>query len=234
MTLPRAALVLLAAGSGTRAGHDVNKVFLPLGGQPVVSWSLRRAAEVPAIERVVLVVADTDRDRAQMAVAQTDMRSRVDVVIGGATRHASERRALSAIAEEIRAGEIEIVVMHDAARPQAEAALFAEVISVAAEHGGALPAVAQPGLVPLTSDGAEGVELDDVVAVQTPQAFRARPLLSAYEQAERDGYVGTDTAGCVERYTDLPVHCVPGSATNIKITFREDLAVAEQLRTRPR
>ena len=68
-----------------------------------------------------------------------------------------------------------------------------------------------------------------VVAVQTPQAFRARPLLEAYRLAEADGFVGTDTASCMERYTDVPVLCVDGDAGNIKITFPEDLFLAERL-----
>jgi len=229
VTSTRAALVLLAAGSGTRVGHDVNKVFLPLAGQPVVSWSLRRAAEVPAIVRRVLVVAESDRDLAMSVITQESSGGAVEVAIGGATRHESEWRGLAAIADEIRNAEIDVVVMHDAARPLAETAVFADVVAQAALYGGAVPARPQPGLVPLALDRAVDPRLDDVVAVQTPQAFRALPLLTAYEQAERDGFVGTDTASCVERYTDLAVHCVPGSAENIKITFRDDLALAERL-----
>ena len=68
-----------------------------------------------------------------------------------------------------------------------------------------------------------------LVGVQTPQVFRAGPLLQAYESAAADGFTGTDTAGCVTTYTDLPVHGVPAPATNLKITFIEDLAVAERL-----
>ena len=68
-----------------------------------------------------------------------------------------------------------------------------------------------------------------MVAVQTPQAFLAAPLLAAYRQAAADGFVGTDTASCIERYTDLPVRCVPGDAGNIKITFPDDLFLAERL-----
>jgi 2-C-methyl-D-erythritol 4-phosphate cytidylyltransferase len=65
--------------------------------------------------------------------------------------------------------------------------------------------------------------------VQTPQAFRAVPLLDAYRCAEADGFTGTDTAACVATYTDLPVCAVPGRATNLKVTFAEDLALAERL-----
>jgi 2-C-methyl-D-erythritol 4-phosphate cytidylyltransferase len=69
------------------------------------------------------------------------------------------------------------------------------------------------------------------VTVQTPQAFRAAPLLQAYQEASA-AFAGTDTASCVERYTDLVVRWVPGSADNIKITFPHDLAVAEHLMAR--
>ena len=68
-----------------------------------------------------------------------------------------------------------------------------------------------------------------LVGVQTPQAFRAQPLLDAYRRADRDGFTGTDTAACVAQYTDLAIHGVPGPATNLKITFAEDVALAARL-----
>jgi 2-C-methyl-D-erythritol 4-phosphate cytidylyltransferase len=71
-----------------------------------------------------------------------------------------------------------------------------------------------------------------LVGVQTPQAFRAAELLGAYRQADAEGFVGTDTAACLERYTDLAVHGVPSTAANLKVTFPEDLELAERLRRR--
>jgi 2-C-methyl-D-erythritol 4-phosphate cytidylyltransferase len=68
--------------------------------------------------------------------------------------------------------------------------------------------------------------------VQTPQAFAAGPLLEAYRQADIDQFVGTDTASCMERYADVTVSCVPGDARNIKITFPDDLFLAERLLAR--
>ena len=94
-----------------------------------------------------------------------------------------------------------------------------------ASNGGALPARPQPGLV--SGDGRRHVT--GLVGVQTPQAFRAGPLLDAYTRAEADGFTGTDTAGCVATYTDLPVLAVPAPATNLKVTFAEDLTLAERL-----
>jgi len=129
-----------------------------------------------------------------------------------------------------RGGEIDVVVIHDAARPLASAELFADVVDAAARHGCALPATEQGQLVRLDPDQTLPGR---VVAVQTPQAFAAGSLLAAYRQADAEGFTGTDTASCVERYTDEQVHWVEGGAGNIKITFPDDLAVAERLLAGP-
>ncbi len=69
----------------------------------------------------------------------------------------------------------------------------------------------------------------ELAGVQTPQAFRAVPLLEAHRRAAEDGYESTDTAACFERYADLPVVAVHGGPGNLKVTFPEDVAVAERL-----
>ena len=223
---PVVAVVLVAAGAGSRVGAATNKVLLPLHGVPVLVWSLRTVLALPYVDRVVVVVRDEDRDAVGELVERLLPDGReVVLVTGGPTRHDSEWRGLSALRGPIEAGEVDVVAIHDAARPLAGAALFDATVDVAHAHGGALPARPQPGLV--TADGRRHVT--GLVGVQTPQAFRARPLLDAYTRAEADGFAGTDTAGCIATYTDLPVHGVPAPATNLKVTFAEDLALAEQL-----
>lgn len=76
--------------------------------------------------------------------------------------------------------------------------------------------------------------MPDLVTVQTPQAFRAGPLLGAYAAAARDGFTGTDTAACVSAYTDVALWAVDGEAPNLKVTWAEDLPLAERLLTRLR
>lgn len=226
---PRTAVVLLAAGEGRRVGAGMNKVLLPLRGEPVFSWSLRTALDLPGATHVVLVIRPEDRadvDAGLDLVAATHPGARVWIASGGSTRHGSEWNALQAVAAAVDNGEVDVVAIHDTARPLADTQLFEAVIRSAHEHGGALPVRAQHALLPRDP----GQSLDgDLVAVQTPQAFRARPLLDAYRQAERDGFTGTDTASCIERYTDLEIHCVDSPATNIKITFPEDVSLAERL-----
>ncbi|MGB0102202.1 MAG: IspD/TarI family cytidylyltransferase [Nocardioides sp.] len=229
-----AAVVILAAGVGARVGAGSNKVLLPLGDRPVLAWSVRAALDLTDVRRVLLVVRPGERDEVTEALAPhlggtgADD-TEVGLVDGGATRHASEWNALQALRGEIESGAVDVVAIHDGARPLAGTALFTATIEAARSHGGAIPVVRLPGL--LARDGsALPAELD---GVQTPQAFRARELLAAYSRADQDGFDGTDTAGCWSRYAASPVAAVPSSPLNLKVTFPEDLELALRLAPPP-
>jgi len=217
---------MLAAGEGRRTGHHTNKVLLPLAGRRVFTWSIRWARLLPSVTHTVLVIRDQDRASVLATVDREVEGPDLAVVTGGDSRHSSEWQALQELAPAIEAGDIDVVVIHDAARPLARTSLFSAVIGAAVEHGGAIPVRLQSNLTGLDPSVPPP---GHVVAVQTPQAFRARPLLEAYRRAHEEGFVGTDTASCMERYTDVPVRCVDGDAGNIKITFPEDLFLAERL-----
>jgi 2-C-methyl-D-erythritol 4-phosphate cytidylyltransferase len=220
-----AAVVILAAGSGSRVGADQNKVLLPLGDVPVLVWSLRDALALPDVRRVVLVVRPDERDLVARAVAPHLDDREVVLVDGGATRHGSEWNAVRTLAADIESGEVDVVAIHDGARPLAGVPLWAATIAAAREHGGAIPVVPLAQLLTATHAVAPG----PLVGVQTPQAFRAPALLAAYRQAAADGFDGTDTAACLERYADLAIAAVPGTPLNLKITFAEDVALAGRL-----
>lgn len=217
--------MILAAGSGSRVGAATNKVLLPLGDLPVLAWSVRDAVGLEDVRRVLVVVRPGERDAVAAALAPHLGDAEIGVVAGGATRHGSEWNALRALADEVEAGEIDVIAIHDGARPLAGPELFRATIAAARARGGAIPVVALRGLLAL--DGRPLPELD---GVQTPQAFRARELVAAYARADADGFEGTDTAACWARYTDLPVVAVPSTSHNLKVTFPEDLAVADRLR----
>ena len=224
-----AAVVILAAGAGTRVGAPVNKVLLPLLDAPVLAWSVRDALQVADVARLVLVARPGEQDAVGAAVAPYLGDREALVVEGGRERHESEWNALRVLRDDIETGSVDVVAIHDGARPLAGVALFGTIIAAAREHGGAIPAVPMPGLV--TAAGrAVGAAL---VGVQTPQAFRAADLLTAYTLAEADGFRGTDTASCLEEYADrLPPHriaAVPSTSHNLKITFPEDIGLAAAL-----
>ena len=229
MTEPSAAVVILAAGSGSRVGADVNKVLLPLEGTPVLAHSVRTVLDLADVDPVVLVCRPGEEDEVAAAVRSHLGGRDVLLVPGGATRHESEQAALAVLASRIEAGEIDVVVVHDGARALAPASLFEQVVAVARDAGGAVPAVRLTGLLPRDPD--DRLPAGDLVGVQTPQAFQAVPLLAAYRAARRDGFDGTDTASCVERYhPDLAIVTVPTGPTNLKITYAEDLDTASRLR----
>jgi 2-C-methyl-D-erythritol 4-phosphate cytidylyltransferase len=218
------ASVVLAAGSGTRFGNDINKVWLPLKGRHVISRSLTNASTHFKDSRIILVINPDDEDFARKALADDAMPASIEIVYGGASRHESEFNALQYLRPAIIAGEIETVLIHDGARPLATPELFSAIADAAAEHGGAIPTIAlDPHEMGTTHD-------ESVARVQTPQGFSAKPLLEAYEKAAVEGFVGTDTSACMEKFfPSVKISAVPGDVFNFKITYPQDLAIAELL-----
>lgn len=202
--------VVVAAGTGSRFGGP--KQYASLGGRRVLDWSLE-AARV-ACAGVVLVVPAEDVGRTESAADA--------VVAGGATRSGSVRAGLAAVPAAVEA-----VVVHDAARPLAGAGLFSAVLAaVAAGADAAVVAVPVVDTVKEVVDGLVTATLDRtrLVAVQTPQAFRADVLRAAH----RGGPEATDDAALVEAAGGR-VAVVQGDRANLKVTGPLDLVVAEAL-----
>lgn len=230
MSTPGGAGVVLAAGLGARVGAGGNKAYLPLAGRPMVSWSLDAMSQVHDITRMVLVFRRGESDLASNSVI-ADRGATVELVEGGESRHASEFNVLTYLAPDIESGSIDVVLIHDAARPLAGPDMFVTALSVAREFGGAIPAVPIPDVVRVgAGDGFESLTgKGTLVRVQTPQAFRALPLLRAYRVAAREGFDGTDTASCIEKFSDLEIRTYPGAEANLKVTYADDVALAEAL-----
>ena len=231
MTGSRTVAILLAGGSATRLGSNENKVYLELAGRPMLAWSLDAFERSPLVDDVVLVVRDTDRERATAIAAAVPARKVSLIVDGGDTRHESERAGLEAIADEIASGRVGLVAIHDGARPFIRQALLERILGAAAEVGGAVPAMPVDSEFLLRVDPSGASELVDAATLkgmQTPQAFRAAELLAAYRAAEVADFHGVDTAESVERFSDLVVATVDGDADNMKVTFVEDLILAEK------
>jgi 2-C-methyl-D-erythritol 4-phosphate cytidylyltransferase len=227
----RAAAVVLAAGSGTRLGAERNKVFLPLAGRPVVSWSLRSFTRVPTIHRLLLVIREADRQLAERTVRQ-DLDRNVEIVIGGNTRHESEMAALTRLSPAIDDGSISLVLLHDAARPFVTPAMTTALMAEAVRTGAVIPALERDDIRPMNDDGTiRMLPAPTFVAAQTPQVFDARDLWSAYRQADRDGFVGTDTMSCFQHYHPGRGSWLPGDPRNLKITYPDDMIEAERILT---
>ena len=201
-------VIVVAAGSASRFGRP--KQYEPLGGRRVVDWSLAAARSVAAPGGVVLVVP---ADRLGDAEPAADV-----VVAGGATRSGSVRAGLAAVPADADA-----VLVHDGARPLADAALFARVAAAVAEGADAVvPAV--PVTDTLRRRDGGPVDRHELLAVQTPQGFGAAAL--------RDAHAGepeaTDDVTLVEAAGGKVV-VVDGSPTNLKVTHPADIVAAEAL-----
>ena len=220
------AVVLLAAGSGSRFGHETNKVWLPLSGKTIICRTISNAHQAFPDARLLLVINPDDESMAREILQRELPDLNFEITYGGATRHGSEFQALTHLAADIDAGNIDVVLIHDGARPLATPDLYRKIAEVAFEKGGAIPTTT---INPVEIDISHETQ---IVRVQTPQGFRAKELLKAYKSAEVDGFVGTDTGACVEKYfPEIKALAVEAEVANLKITFAQDLKVAEALLT---
>lgn len=223
ITGPRVAVVIVAAGSGTRLGADVPKAFATLRGLTLLERSLHavRGMRYPA-EAIVVVPADRVDEAAELA--QRAAGRPVTVVAGGATRQASVAEGLSMVDAQA-----EVVLVHDAARALAPSALFDAVVDAVRERGyGVVPGLPVADTVKrVGTDGAvhETVDRSILSAVQTPQGFPREQLLTAYALAESEE---TDDAGLVAA-AGFRVDVVAGDAHAFKVTTPWDLRLAEEL-----
>ena len=213
----RAGAIIPAAGSGTRMG-GARKAFLELGGKPLLQHCLEAFFQVDVISTIVVALAADDADNPP-AWLQHD---RVHIVRGGSQRAESVRAGLDALGEDV-----DVVVVHDAARPLVTAEMIRSVIEIAARGGSATVALPVTDTLHEVDDvGIVGtVDRTRYWRAQTPQAFPREALEIAYARIE-DFANATDEAGLVAS-SGFTVKVIAGAAWNIKITTPDDVALAE-------
>lgn len=225
MTAPTLAVVVVAAGSGTRLGAGAPKAFVEIAGRPVLERALKGVLAMSEPAQVVLVVPSSHRADAQAIVARTAgvVADHVDVVVGAESRQGSVAAGLAVLRPEI-----DTVLVHDAARVLTPAEQFARVAhAVRATGGGVIPSLRVPDTIK-SVDGATitgTVDRDGLVRVQTPQGFPRAALDAAYAAAVEEH---TDDAALFAQ-SGHPVLAVEGDELAFKITTPWDLRRAESL-----
>src|SRR5450432_2940058 len=239
----KVSVIVPAAGLGTRMAaapaaktakpkkSAPSKQFTELAGAPILIHTLRRFAQSPEINEIIVALrqAEIAPFRARLEKEAPEILAKRTVLLeGGESRQQSVANALAAVSAAVD----DIVLVHDAVRPFVTEEMIHEVIAGASKYGAAIagvPAVDTVKQVERTAEGAlirATIPRERIVMAQTPQGFRFNVLKKAFDEATADGFVGTDEASLVER-SGHPVAVVMGSPRNIKITTPADLELAE-------
>jgi 2-C-methyl-D-erythritol 4-phosphate cytidylyltransferase len=219
----RAAVLVPAGGSGTRLG-GVAKPFLELAGEPMLVHTLRPF--LACREVVAIVVALPEVLAAAPPAWLLALDRRITIVAGGRERGESVRHALHAAPTDV-----DVVLVHDAARPLATVELVQRTIAAAARGECVIAAVRATDTIQVVDGDRRIVATPDrsrLWQAQTPQGFPRAILADAYRRAAADGHAATDDAALVTRYGGT-VRVIEGEPENIKVTYAADLPVAEAL-----
>jgi len=220
---PRVGLAVPAAGSGRRMG-DRKKPLLELRGTPVLLWALRPFLALDEVVSVAVAMAEDEVDEPPEWLVQED--PRIQVVLGGETRRDSVWLAISALPDDL-----DVIAVHDAARPLVSTETIRRCVSEAASGVGAVAGVPATDTLKRVDSDDRIVETPDRSSMwqaHTPQVFPANDLIEAYRRAIEEDWPGTDDAALVERM-GRPVRMVESSTQNLKLTRMDDMALAELL-----
>ena len=222
LPLKKCGAVIVAAGSASRMG-GIDKVMAPLGGEPMILRTVRTFQDCGAIKEIVIVT------REDLILPITELCGGFDkvraVVRGGDSRQASVKLRLSAFTDKM-----ELVAVHDGARPLVSEAVIDRTVRAAHTYGGAAPVVSVKDTIKVFEGGfiASTPDRETLRAVQTPQVFDLDLLRGALEKADKDGAAVTDDCSAVERL-GLKIRLVEGEERNLKVTTPMDLKIAEML-----
>jgi 2-C-methyl-D-erythritol 4-phosphate cytidylyltransferase len=218
--------IIVAAGRGTRMGPDVDKLFLPVAGRPVVAHTWLRFDAMSDFEEIILVV------RGGMESAFEDMAADIQptrpwrLVVGGAERQDSVWSGLEALKPQTG-----LVAIQDGARPCTPESVIRETLATAREHGAAVAAQRVTDTVKESADGvsvARHLDRSHLWAVQTPQCFRVEVIRQALQAVRAKGLrVTDDTAAC--ELIGQKVRLVESAGPNPKVTLPSDLAYIQLL-----
>lgn len=219
-------LLVPAAGIGARLGLDRPKALVELAGKPLLVRTLERLEPLGLLDGAVVIVPPGRTGDFERVLEGAFPSSRFHLADGGAERQASVGNGLAALGADV-----DVVVIHDAARPFVAAESVRASVEAATEVGAATVAIPVIDTILVSDEQGFLEQTPDrsrLWACQTPQTFRTEVIREAHACAARDGFAGTDDASLVRRQGGR-VKLVPGTWLNMKITTPQSLAVAEAL-----
>ena len=218
--------IIVAAGRGTRMGPNIDKLFLEVAGQPVIAHTWRRFETAADIDEIILVVRDGMQSAFTELAETFHFKKKFQIIAGGVERQDSVWNGLQALAPGV-----ELVAIHDGARPCATHELITATLQAARETGAAVAAQRVTDTIKESNDGltiARNLDRSRLWAVQTPQSFRVEVIRRAIAAATEKGLSLTDdTAAC--ELIGQPVRLIAGAGPNPKVTLPADLPYIELL-----
>ena len=212
--------LVVAAGQASRMA-GVDKIMLPIEGIPTIIRTLQNVSACEHVQEIVVVTRSDLLVPVSEGIALYGIGKVTKLVVGGVDRMESVHLGLQEINEAA-----EYVAIHDGARPFASPALIGRTIEAAVQYKAAAPAVPLRDSIRQTDKRKNRVlERDNLRAMQTPQVFDADLIKAAIVKAQQEELVLTDDCGAVE-HLGMPIHLVEGEVQNIKLTHREDIAMA--------
>lgn len=217
------ALIIPAAGSGSRMQKEIPKPFLPLGDCTILEQTVRRFVPLSGLQQLVVATSESFLEEAEEILEKVLPRQiQGYCIIGGETRQESISNALQQVST------IDLIMVHDAVRPFVKLLHIQKCCETAEKYGGAVLGVPAKDTIKRINDQLEIKETPSrqyLWQTQTPQVFRKDLLVRAYQKAIDDGFIGTDDSSLVERL-DETVKMVEGDRSNFKITYPLDLKLA--------
>ncbi|MFI3259440.1 MAG: 2-C-methyl-D-erythritol 4-phosphate cytidylyltransferase [Rikenellaceae bacterium] len=220
---PKVGVVIVAGGSGLRVGGSTPKQFQFLGQLPILGHTIGAFASALPRAELVVVLAEDRVDYWRNLSSRFDI-AKHKVVVGGSERFYSVLAGINALGEDV-----DIIAVQDGARPLGSEAMIRRCVECAISNGSAIPVTEVSDSLREVSDdgvGSRALIRSKIRAVQTPQIFDAVILRRAYRQSYDSAF--TDDASVVEQLGER-VYLCEGERRNIKITTREDIALAQQI-----
>jgi 2-C-methyl-D-erythritol 4-phosphate cytidylyltransferase len=223
-------MIVTAGGKGKRMGAPINKVFLPILGQPIIIHTLKILDNHPEIDKIVITIGLDDLKKLESLVKPLKFKKVVKLIPTSSERQQNTHKALSWI-KKSGGRDTDLIGIHNAVNPLVLSDEISAVFEAALEHGGALLAYPAKDTTKICDE--ENFVTHTPIrkfvwSAQTPQVGKLKDLLRAFDLAEKEEFLGTDDTQLLEKI-GIKIKMVPCSKDNFKLTFPEDLIIAEKI-----
>ena len=217
--------IILASGIGSRYGGGIPKQFTKISGKTILEYSVEVFEKSEEIDRIIVVIPEEYREKAESIFKKNNYEKIIKIVAGGETRTESSSNGVNAV-EEAEAN----VLIHDCARPLLSERIIKDCVKALEKYDAVAVAIPSSDTIIKVKDNIiESIpKRGELRRIQTPQCFKLSVIKKAHELAKAETTVYTDDCGLILNYELCEIFVVEGDNQNIKITYPEDIYIAEK------